>query len=111
MTTSTDTGLPISEMEMEFLTERAAPEESLLYLILRKTTDIRIPNEHFEKVNMPYLAQRMSRKSRQGKAELKYSRKDISRLIDRLEHLGMVTDIIREDQSLKMRFPHAVYEN
>lgn len=98
----------LTQQEYALMTEDATPEESMLYLILRKFADFRtglFSHRSTKRVNLSFLADLMTRKSSQGKAELRYCHTEVRRFLDRLVDLGLVADITREDRTLKMRLP------
>lgn len=98
----------LTQQEYALMTEDATPEESMLYLILKKFADFRtglFSHRSTKRVNLSFLADLMTRKSSQGKAERRYCHTEVRRFLDRLVDLGLVADITREDRTLKMRLP------
>ena len=87
--------LSLNDKEMATL-DVASYDEIALYLILKRLADFKtgfIGKHPQSKTNCQKLADKLSRPSSQGKAGITYDRKDISRLLDRMQLKGL---LIRE---------------
>lgn len=68
-------------------------DEAVLYLVLKKLADFKtgkIGEHPKSKTNYEKLAEQMSRPSRQGKSAVAYDRKDIERMLKRMQLYGLV---------------------
>ena len=99
----------ITEQEYALLTTQTSCEELMLYMILKRFADFKtgmFSHPSTKKVNLSFLAGLMTRGSRQGKAEKKYTHIEVRRVLDRLVDLGLVADIARAGvRTLAMRLP------
>lgn len=88
--------------------EVAGHDEIALYLILKKLADFRtgtIGKHPQSKTNCQKLAEKLSRGPTQGKPGQSYDRKQIIRLLDRMQLRGMVIRDPYEDDNLVLSLP------
>jgi len=97
----------MNEMELKTL-ETAPHEEWVLYLILKKLADFKsgwIGKHPMSKTNCEKLAQKLSRPSSQGRPSVNYDRKDIDRMLTRMQLKGLVVREPFFDDELILQLP------
>lgn len=99
--------LSLNQKELVAL-EGAPHEEVVLYLTLKRLSDFKdgtIGNHPSSKTNCEKLAENLSRPSSQGKPAVTYDRKEISRLLNRMQLHGLVIRKESDDNDLMLRLP------
>ena len=88
-------------------------EEIALYLIFKKLADFKtgtIGKTSHSKTNFEKLAELLSRPASQGKRALTYDRKDVSRMVDRMQLKGLVIKEPYEDKHLVLTLPMSPFD-
>ncbi len=97
-----------SAQEMGIILSGASGDEGLLYMALKKFADFKtgLMKHHITKrLNFSFLADMLSRDSRQGCEAKVFTHVEIRRLLTRLVALGLVDDMERDGRTLSLRLP------